>query len=226
MPEGNLLAALENVSFAFDDALPLLRDLNLFLRQGEIVMLRGISGSGKSSLLCLLAGVLQPASGTICIDRASVAYVSQNVILLDDSIRNNLLFGRNARSDADLYRALAVASLQEFVEAQPLTLDTPVGDNGILISGGQRQRLGLARAILGGANLLLLDEATSALDQETESRVLANLSASGVAVLLVTHRVYALNVADRVIRLEEGRLYEESTKASSETGIDAYIATA
>jgi ABC-type multidrug transport system fused ATPase/permease subunit len=144
------------------------------------------------------------------VDRASVAYVPQDAALLDDSIRNNLLFGLATKSDADLIGALAVANLEEFVAAQPLGLDTGVGDNGVLFSGGQRQRLGLARAILRGASLLLLDEATSALDQENESQVLENLKASGIAVLLVTHRVQRQAFAQRVFRIEQGRLIEES----------------
>jgi ABC-type bacteriocin/lantibiotic exporter with double-glycine peptidase domain len=105
--------------------------------------------------------------------------------------------------------ALDVANLRELVTAQPLGLDAGVGDNGVLFSGGQRQRLGLARAILRGANVLLLDEATSALDEENESQVLANLSASGAAVLLVTHRPPRPDFAQRVFRLEHGCLKEE-----------------
>jgi len=213
-PDGDVLAVLEQVSFAFYDGVPILRNVSVCLRRGEMVLLRGMSGSGKSSLLGILAGVLRPTLGTIRIDRAKVAYVPQDVILLDDSIRNNLLFGRHRR-DAELIQALAAASLQEFVETQPLGLDTEVGDNGILFSGGQRQRLGLARAIVGGASLLLLDEATSALDGETESKVLANLRASGVAIVLVTHRAVREDFAQRVFRLENGGLIEESIQDRS-----------
>jgi ABC-type bacteriocin/lantibiotic exporter with double-glycine peptidase domain len=114
-----------------------------------------------------------------------------------------------------LMNALATANLAEFVAAQPRGLDASIGDNGVLFSGGQRQRLGLARAILRGASLLLLDEATSALDQENESQVLENLSASGVAILLVTHRALKQGFADRVFRLEEGRLIEEAIELIS-----------
>jgi len=192
------------------------------MRRGEVVVLHGDSGSGKSSLMNLIAGVLQPASGVVRVDRASVAYVPQDVALLDDSIRNNLLFGLSARNDAELMNALAVANLAEFVAAQPQGLDTGVGDNGILFSGGQRQRLGLARAILRGASLLLLDESTSALDEDNESQVLDNLSASGVAVLLATHRALKQGFAQRVFRLHKGHLIEgaielESTSALTES---------
>ncbi len=172
-------------------------------------MLRGVSGSGKSSLLNLIAGVSQTATGVICVDRASVAYVPQEIALLDDSIRNNLLFGLTEKSDAELMNALAAAKLSEFVAAQPLGLDTGVGDNGILFSGGQRQRLGLARAILRGATLLLLDEATSALDEEAEGYVLKSLATAGIAVVLATHRVHKQFCAQRVVWLHKGRLIEE-----------------
>jgi ABC-type multidrug transport system fused ATPase/permease subunit len=200
----------DQVSFSFNDGPPILRSVTLCLRRGEVVVLHGVSGSGKSSLMNLIVGILQPASGVIRVDRTSVAYVPQDVALLDDSIRNNLLFGLPAKSDAELMSALAVANLADFVAAQPRGLDSGIGDNGVLFSGGQRQRLGLARAILRGASLLLLDEATSALDEENESQVLENLSASGAAVLLVTHRALKRDFADRVFRLEEGRLIEQA----------------
>jgi ABC-type multidrug transport system fused ATPase/permease subunit len=207
----NAVVELEQVSFSFHQGTSVLRNINLCLWQGETVVLQGVSGSGKSSLLNLIAGVLQPSSGTVRVDRASVAYVPQDAALLDDSIRNNLLFGLTSKSDAELVHALDVANLRELVAAQPLGLDAGVGDNGVLFSGGQRQRLGLARAILRGAKVLLLDEATSALDEENESRVLANLSVSGVAVLLVTHRPPRPDFAQRVFRLEHGCLKEEES---------------
>jgi ABC-type multidrug transport system fused ATPase/permease subunit len=138
--------------------------------------------------------------------------VPQEIILLDDSIRNNLLFGLAEKSDAELMDALAAARLSEFVAALPLGLETGAGDNGVLFSGGQRQRLALARAILRGVKLLLLDEATSALDDENEGRVLENLGAAGIAVVLATHRAHKHFCAERVFRLQQGQLIEE-TKA-------------
>jgi ATP-binding cassette subfamily B protein len=136
--------------------------------------------------------------------------VPQEIALLDDSIRNNLLFGLLKRSDAELMNALAAANLDDFVTAQPLGLETRVGDNGILFSGGQRQRLGLARAILRGATLVLLDEATSALDEENEGQVLENLATAGVAVVLASHRVHKHFCDHRTFWIREGRLMEGS----------------
>jgi len=209
LPTAGFVLELEQVCFSFGESVPVLRDVNLFLWQGESIVLRGVSGSGKSSLLNLVAGVSQPTSGIVRVDRASVAYVPQEIALLDDSIRNNLLFGLPEKSDTELMNALATAKLNEFVAAQPLGLETGVGDNGILFSGGQRQRLGLARAILRGATLLLLDEATSALDEENEVQILNNLANAGIAVVLATHRVHKHFCTERVFWLQEGRLIEE-----------------
>jgi ABC-type multidrug transport system fused ATPase/permease subunit len=211
----SLAVELDQVSFSFCEDQPILQNVTFGLRKGETIVLRGASGSGKSSLLNLIAGVLQPTTGMVRVDRANVAYVPQDVALLDDSIRNNLLFGLAARSNEELMDALAVANLKEFVAAQPLGLDAGVGDNGVLFSGGERQRLGLARAVLRGASLLLLDEATSALDEANESQVLENLSASGMAVLFVTHRVHRRVFAQRVFLLREGHLIEESIEGLS-----------
>lgn len=148
LPAAGFVLELEQVCFSFGEGVPVLLNVNLLLRQGESIVLRGVSGSGKSSLLNLIAGVSQSTSGLVRVNRASIAYVPQEIALLDDSIRNNLLFGLSEKSDAELMNALAAAKLDEFVTAQPLGLETGVGDNGILFSGGQRQRLGLARAIL------------------------------------------------------------------------------
>jgi ATP-binding cassette subfamily B protein len=166
-------------------------------------------------LLNLIAGVFHPVTGTVRVDRAGIAYVPQEIVLLDDSIRNNLLFGLPKRSDAQLMTALAAAQLKEFVAEQPRGLATHVGDNGVLLSGGQRQRLGLARAILRDVAVLLLDEATSALDKENERLILQHLNSSGMSVLLVTHRVPAGTFAQRVFQLQDGQLIEESKDTSS-----------
>jgi ABC-type multidrug transport system fused ATPase/permease subunit len=210
LPAAGFVLELDGVSFAFGEDTPILRDVHLRLSAGESVVLCGVSGSGKSSLLNLMAGVSQPDAGVVRVDRSSVAYVPQEIILLDDSIRNNLLFGLENKSDAELMDALETARLSEFVAALPLGIETGVGDNGVLFSGGQRQRLALARAILRGVTLLVLDEATSALDDENEGQVLKNLGAAGIAVVLATHRVHKHFSAHRVFRLQHGQLIEET----------------
>ena len=212
-PRAGLVLALDQVSFSFIRGGQILRNVNLQLRNGERIVLRGVSGSGKSTLLNLVAGVLQPGAGTVSVDYRDIAYVPQEIVLLDDSIRNNLLFGLAEKSDLELMNALAAVNLNEFVLAQPLGLETRVGDNGVLFSGGQRQRLGLARAILRDVNLLLLDEATSALDIENERQVLGNLKTTGIAIVLVSHRAQTWAFADRVFRLQGGSLIGESDQA-------------
>lgn len=209
LPVAGLALEMIHVRFSFGDGTSVLQNVNLRVNKAEIILLQGPTGSGKSSLLNLIAGILDPASGVIRVDRRHVAYVPQEVPLLDDSIRNNLLFGSSGKSDVDLMRALTVASLDHFVRSEPLGLDTRVGDNGSLFSGGERQRLGLARAILRGVSLLLLDEATSALDEATERQILENLSSTGIAIVLVTHRTHIQTFARRTFRIEEGCLVEE-----------------
>jgi ABC-type multidrug transport system fused ATPase/permease subunit len=208
LPAEGLAAELCHVNFWFHKDVPILRDVNLSLHRGEAIVLRGASGSGKSSLLDLIAGVSQPVGGIVRVDRTGVAYVPQDIPLLDDSIRNNLLFGLPDKDDDELMGALATARLDEFVAMLPLGLETSVGDNGVLFSGGERQRLGLARAVLRGGQLLLLDEATSALDEQNERRVLENLRARGSAVILATHRLHALQFDHREFRLQDGVLIE------------------
>lgn len=208
VPSAGVVLELADVWFGFSPEAEILRGVSLRLYRGEIVVLHGESGVGKSTLLHVIAGVVPPTSGVLHVDRASIAYVPQEVVLLDDSIRNNLLFGLDDKNDLELMRALAVASLDEFVAAQPMGLAMRVGDNGVLFSGGQRQRLGLARAILRGASLLLLDEATAALDPVSEMQVLDNLKAEGIAVLAVTHRSHARRFADREVFLVGGLLTE------------------
>jgi ABC-type multidrug transport system fused ATPase/permease subunit len=209
LPGDDLALELSQVSFSFHESVPILRDISICLRKAEVMVLRGASGSGKSSLLNVIAGVSQAATGVVRVDRGRIAYVPQEVPLLDATIRNNLIFGLAGKSDADLMKALAVAKLEEFVISQPLGLETCIGDNGILFSGGERQRLGLARAILRNATLLLLDEATSALDVDNERQVLDNLRAAGIAILLVTHRAHTQPFGQRQFQLQDGYLIEE-----------------
>jgi ABC-type multidrug transport system fused ATPase/permease subunit len=209
LPIPGYVLQLEKVSFSFDGVTPIFCDVTFSLRKGETIVLHGPSGIGKTSLLNLIAGIVQPISGVVRVDRSAIAYVSHEIPLLDDTIRNNLLFGLPKRSDSDLMKALAAARFDDFVASLPRGLDTGVGDNGVLFSEGERQRLALARAILRDSQLLLLDEATSALDEETEWQVLQNLTTIGTSVFLVTHHRRAHSFARHIYRLQGGKFDEE-----------------
>jgi len=211
LPELGFALQLERVRFAFDEGPAILCEVDLQVREGEIVILQGLSGVGKSSLLNLIAGVLRPQEGALRVNRSRIAYVPQEIALLDDSIRNNVLFGLDYATDEDVLNSLRAAGLEAFVGAQALGLQSRIGDNGALLSGGQRQKLGLARALLRGSDLLLLDEATSALDEESEQWILEGLRSSGKTVLLATHRDRAAGFADRVLRFENSQLVEALT---------------
>jgi ABC-type multidrug transport system fused ATPase/permease subunit len=213
-PTAGFALELHSVSFGYHSQKLILRDVNLRLRSGEMAVLCGPSGIGKSSLIDLIAGVAQPATGVIQVDRCTIAYVPQNVPLLDDSIRTNLLFGLSQRSENELMEALKLAGLDAFVAHLSSGLESRVGDNGARFSGGERQRLGLARAILRSTKLLLLDEATSALEEDIERAILENLIASGRTILLATHRRAAHALANRIFRIERGTLVEDTRSYS------------
>lgn len=219
--DGPARLQIDDLRFAYErDQEPLLRDLSLTIEPGEVIALQGISGAGKTTLLDLLTGLLEPRAGTIIADgaailtetdrgawREQIAYLPQDPFLFDDSIRSNLIWCAGDPSEAAIWAALEVASAAQFVRAMPLQLETRAGDRGQNFSGGERQRLCLARALLRQPRLLILDEATSALDRQTEERIMANLSEhrSDFSILLITHREDSLRHADRVYRLENGK---------------------
>lgn len=202
---------------------PALDGLSLSLHAGQVTVVMGPSGAGKSTLADVLMGLLEPDAGGLTIDgavvegadrlrwRAQVAYVPQEVLMFHDSIRRNLLWGCPDATDDALHRALERASAQ-FVTALPLGLDTVVGEGGVRISGGERQRLALARALLREPSLLILDEATSALDVDNEDRILQALERlrGELTVVIIGHRPSLVRHADQVLVLEGGRLQSAS----------------
>lgn len=199
---------------------PVWSDLNLKLVSGRLVALIGRSGSGKSSLLQALLGFRALDAGEIRVNGrllsdvgtdawlARVAWVSQHTSLLPGTLRENLLFAAPEAGDQDLYAALEEANALEFVQRLPEGLDTRVGERGVGLSGGQIQRIGLARAFLKNAPVLLLDEPTANLDRDSERLVLQALErlCQDRLVLMLTHRRASMLRADEIWRLEEGRL--------------------
>ncbi|MDN5977931.1 ABC transporter ATP-binding protein/permease [Acidipropionibacterium jensenii] len=208
---------LDDVSASWTPGRPVLTGVSIRVDPGETVALVGPSGIGKSTLSALVQGHLTPASGTVRVDgmdtrttdprelRSRLAVVEQRPFLFLGTIADNLRMAAPKASEADLWAALGVAGLAEEVGAMPLGLQTPVGERGRTLSGGQAQRLAIARVALRDAPILILDEPTSEVDLAAEAQILAALRrlAEGRTVLLIAHRPQAILSADRVINLAE-----------------------
>ena len=215
--------AFENVSFRYEQGeVPVLRQVDLNLARGEILALVGTSGAGKSTLASLLPRFHDPTSGRISIDgtdirtvslrslRGQIALVPQETFLFDDTIRNNIAYGRPDCEDSQVRRAAQMAYIHEFIETLPAGYETRIGERGTRLSGGQRQRVAIARALLKDAPMLILDEATSALDAESERLVqeaLLNLLRDRTG-LVIAHRLSTVLLADRIAMMEEGRIVD------------------
>jgi subfamily B ATP-binding cassette protein MsbA len=214
---------LEGVSLTYPERLrPALSGIDLEIPAGSIVALVGASGGGKSSLVDLLVGLLSPSEGKILVDgldleaidlnswQRKLGVVSQDVLLLNASIRENIAFSLPQASEAAIRAAAEAADAGAFIEALPDGYDTLIGERGFRLSGGQRQRLSLARALLRNPELLILDEATSALDSSSEAHIMAAVDrfSSGRTVVTVAHRLSSIQHADLIVVLEAGRIVE------------------
>jgi ATP-binding cassette, subfamily C, bacterial len=213
---------LEGVGFRYDGERPVvLEDLSLSIPAGKITAIVGASGAGKSTVADLVNGLLSPNEGRVLIDGAEltpvgarawrwhVGYVAQDTVLFHDTVRANLLWAQPGARDEELHEALSLAAA-EFVFDLPQGLDTTVGDRGMLLSHGQRQRIALARALLRKPALLILDEATASLDMENEKRILDAIDRlrGPITVLLIAHRVSAIQRADTIYLIENGKVAE------------------
>jgi len=206
---------------------PVLHDINLKIAAGETIALVGPSGGGKTTLVNLLPRFYNPTTGTILLDgvdtrdikltslREHIAYVGQHIILFNDTIAANIAYGAQQRKpDEDTIREAAErAHAMEFIEKFPDGLHTLIGENGVRLSAGQRQRLAIARALIKNAPVLILDEATSALDTESERVVQLALETlrSGRTSLLIAHRLSTIENADRILAMQNGRIVEAGT---------------
>ncbi len=202
---------------------PVLQDITLTVGAGEVVAFVGRSGAGKTSLVNLVPRFMDVTAGEIMVDghdvraltqaslRKQIALVTQEIVLFNDTILNNIAYGYDA-IDMDRVRAVAqAANAHEFIEKLPNGYDTLVGERGVILSGGQRQRISLARALLKDAPILILDEATSALDTESERLVQQAIDRlmRGRTVLVIAHRLSTIRHADRIVVLDEGRVIQE-----------------
>lgn len=215
----------ERVSFAYSEGRPVLCDLTLDVAPGSLTALVGASGAGKTTLLALLEGFYRPDAGRILLNevdiqgmppdalRAQSGYVEQDAPVLDGTVRENILLGRPAASEADLARAIGEAGCEAVLNALPDGLDTEVGEAGVLLSGGQRQRIAIARALVPNPPLLLLDEPTSQLDALSEADLRATLEhlRGQRTIIVVAHRLATVLAADRIVVLKDGTVEATGT---------------
>lgn len=218
----------EGVNFAHDGRSRSVDDVSFDIPAGAYVGLAGPSGAGKSTLLRLLFRFYDPDSGRVLIDgqdltevtqaslRANLGLVPQDVVLFNDTLRANIEYGRPGADEAAIADAVERAHLKAFVDSLPDGLETRVGERGLKLSGGEKQRVGVARAILKNPPILILDEATSALDSETESEVQAALAeaARGRTTIAVAHRLSTIARADLILVMEDGALAEAGTHSA------------
>jgi subfamily B ATP-binding cassette protein MsbA len=209
----------EQVSFAYNEE-PVLVDLSLVFAKGDVVALVGPSGSGKTTFTNLIPRFFDPVTGNIFIDqcnlrdlsltdlRNQIAIVSQDPILFNDTVLNNLLIGRPDATESEVRKAAEYAMADEFIQEMPEGYQTLVGERGTRLSGGQKQRLAIARAFLKNAPILILDEATSALDSESEAKIQGALEklVSGKTTFIIAHRFSSIRFANRILVFEHGRI--------------------
>jgi subfamily B ATP-binding cassette protein MsbA len=215
----------KNISFIYPDGTQALKNLSAKIEGGKKVGLVGISGSGKTTFLNLIPRFFNLKHGAILIDdqninninlnslRKEISLVSQDVILFDDTIRSNILYGNASASDEEIINACKFAAAQDFIEKLPNKYETVIGENGIKLSGGQKQRLSIARAILKDSSIILLDEATSSLDSESEAviqKAIENLTKNKTTII-IAHRLSTIMNCDKILVFDSGEIVAEGS---------------
>lgn len=215
----------DDVSFAYMEDRPIIRNFSLHVQPGKIVAFVGATGAGKSTLLSLLTRFYECNSGKILLDgqdisgiskqnlRSKLGYVTQDTFLFNGTVRENLLLGNKQANDTQIWEALEAAHAVTFVQHLPEQLDSNIGERGIKLSGGEKQRLSIARALLKNPPLLLLDEATASVDTQTEIHIQAALDTlmQGRTSFVIAHRLSTVANADIICVLEKGEIIEQGT---------------
>jgi subfamily B ATP-binding cassette protein MsbA len=219
----NASIEFKNISFTYPEGTHALKNLSAKIKGGTKVGLVGVSGSGKTTFLNLIPRFFHLKNGSILIDnqnindinlnslRKEISLVSQDVILFDDTIRANILYGNAFASNEEIIEACKFAAAQDFIEKLPNKYETIIGENGVKLSGGQKQRLSIARAILKNSSIILLDEATSSLDSESESviqQAIENLTKNKTTII-IAHRLSTVMNCDKILVFENGQIIEE-----------------
>ena len=217
--EGNV--EIENVSFSYlEHSEPVLKEISISAKKGETIALVGRSGSGKSTIVNLLNRFYDSFEGKITIDgydirkvnlkdlREAISYVSQDPVLFNDTIRNNITYGLKEVTEKAIYEAAKDANAYEFITNLPDGFDTIIGDDGVLLSGGEKQRVAIARALLKKSSILIFDEATSALDNESEKAIQTAIekASKNKTTFIIAHRLSSVEKADKICVIEDGRI--------------------
>ncbi|MFT6028646.1 MAG: ABC-type transport system involved in Fe-S cluster assembly fused permease/ATPase subunit [Oleiphilaceae bacterium] len=215
----------KSVSFAYDEERPILKDFSFSLEPGEKVAIVGSSGAGKSTLAKLVFRFYDVTQGDILIDgqsiktitqhslRQAIGVVPQDSVLFNDTLIENVRYGRPDASDQDVKKAIQMAHLQEFIESLPKGYDTQVGERGLKLSGGEKQRVAIARTILKQPSILVFDEATSSLDSRSERSVMDAIEevSKGKTSIVIAHRLSTVVNSDRILVLEKGQIVEQGS---------------
>jgi ABC-type bacteriocin/lantibiotic exporter with double-glycine peptidase domain len=219
---------MRSISFKYEGATKAsLKEINFSLKKGDSIGIIGTSGAGKTTLIDVLLGLLNPQKGVIYLDdnkltgdrwddwRKQVAYIPQEIFLFDDSLKKNIALGIKEEliDDERLNKAVSQAQLRSLVEELPQGVDTIIGEHGVLLSGGQRQRIALARAFYFQRNVLIMDEATSALDDATEKEITKEIRMlkNKVTMIVIAHRFSTVQHCDKIYRLENGEIVAEGS---------------
>ena len=218
----NKAITLSNICYSYNPHQSILNSINIEIPKGSKVGLVGETASGKSTLADVIASLLVPSKGEILVDgiplnqlnykswQSKISYVSQNIFLNDNTIKENIAFGENL-SEIDInkvMKACEMSQLQSSIESLPDQYNTVIGEKGLKLSGGQRQRLAIARALYKDSSILILDEATSALDSSTESAVMNSIMNldNSITMFIIAHRTSTLKDCDSIVELKEGKV--------------------
>jgi subfamily B ATP-binding cassette protein MsbA len=226
-----------NVNFSYEENVgPTLQSINLKFEGGKMTSLVGHSGAGKSTILNLIPRFYDAKSGDIIIDdqtiydstieslRSEISMVSQETTLFDDTIKNNIKYGRQEATDEEVFKVANLSFCDEFIKNLPNKFDTLIGENGVRLSGGEKQRLSIARAMLKKSSIILLDEATSSLDSETESKIqdALNILTKNKTTIVIAHRLSTILNSNNIYVIDRGKIVDNGNHKALMEKSDLY----